>query len=331
MGQSLRNLNEERRAEYHKNSQDEDFLLELNRALQSRELALYGDYNIEHPFIFVFGLPRSGTTLITQLIAYSLDVGYINNLIARFWLAPVHGTRLSKNILGNLKGTSFQSDYARTSELADIHEFGYFWRFWLQKETFADIIHVKEREKSIDWSGLKKALSNVQHEFQKPMVFKNIFGSYHLQKLSDELGKVLYVYIERDPLDVAISILNARKKYYSDLNRWWSYTPVEYDRIKDLDYWEQIAGQIYFLSRYYERVIGESPGIHVIHVAYRELCAHPGKLLGLIQRRCEDILQYNLDIINEPPEEFPCNVYRNHDEEKDKFKRLLQKFELEND
>ena len=76
---------------------------------------------------------------------------------------------------------------------------------------------------------MRSVLARIQQEFDKPMVFKNIFGSYHLSKLKEILESVVYVYIERDPLDSAISILQARQKYYSDLNTWWSYSPIEYD------------------------------------------------------------------------------------------------------
>ena len=47
----------------------EDFLGGLNEYLRPRELQLYRDREIEHAFVFVVGLPRSGTTLLTQVLA----------------------------------------------------------------------------------------------------------------------------------------------------------------------------------------------------------------------------------------------------------------------
>ena len=72
----------------------------LNEYLRPRELELYRDREIEHALVFVVGLPRSGTTLLTQVLAYCLDAGYVNNFAARFWLAPVHGLRLSRLMRG---------------------------------------------------------------------------------------------------------------------------------------------------------------------------------------------------------------------------------------
>lgn len=327
---ALRELNKKRKVKYQKNPKGEDFLHEMNRLLHDREATLYKDYEIKYPFIFIFGLPRSGTTLISQLITSSFDIGYINNLMARFWLAPVHGIRLSKSILGDIKQTSFHSDYAGTSNISDIHEFGYFWRYWLKKESLSDITNVKERENNIDWNGLKKTLANIQKEFNKPIVFKNIFGSYHLEKLKKTLHKVLYVYIERDILDVAVSILDARKKFYSDLNTWWSYTPVEYNKIKDLNYWEQIAGQIYYLKRFYRNEIKRFNHKDIIEVSYKNLCFNPKKVLKSIQKKCVESYNYELNILNKPTKKFPFRTYANRDNEKAKFKLLLEKFKNRN-
>lgn len=330
MSGSLKDLNLVRKKEYVKDTQEEDFFLEMNKLLQAKEQAQYRDVEIEHPFIFIFGLPRSGTTLISQVLAHSFDVGYINNLIARFWLAPVHGIRISKGVIGDRKSASFQSDYARTTDLADIHEFGYFWRDLLKKETFADVTDVEEREREINWQQVKTTLANMQHAFGKPMVFKNIFGSYHLQKMKAVLGKVIYVYIERDPLDVAISILNARKKYYNDLNTWWSYTPPEYDQLKDLNYWEQIAGQIYFLRRYYQQAMISQTNDITVSVAYRDLCEQPGTALQRIQSLCRREYDYDLAIENAPPDRFPFRTYENNDAQKQTFADLIHQFQENN-
>ena len=212
MGSTFEELARARRGSYAKDEGDEQFLQALNEDLHARELALYRDVDVEHPFVFVLGLPRSGTTLTSQLLAYCLDAGYIDNVAARFWLAPVHGIRLARLIAGGGHGeTSFLSDHARTPGLADIHEFGYFWRHWLRKHTFDDVVEARAREGEIDWTGLRRTLANVQHELGKPFVAKNVLASYHLAKVREVLGPVVWVYVERDPLDVCISILEARR------------------------------------------------------------------------------------------------------------------------
>ncbi|MBC8403043.1 MAG: sulfotransferase [Candidatus Marinimicrobia bacterium] len=325
MSDLLKTEYKKRRGIYAKDPDEENFILKLNRLLQDSESRQYQDYAIEFPHIFVFGLPRSATTLTSQLISSCFDVGYINNLATRFWLAPVYGIRFAKLVLKKNQYSSFQSDYARTESLSDIHEFGYFWMHWLLKDRMEGITKAKEYEQRIDWSGLKTVLANIQHEFCKVMVYKNIYGSYHVEKLITILNKVIFVYVRRDILDSAVSILQARRKYHSDLNTWWSYAPFEYDRIKELDHWHQIAGQVYYLKRYYDSLKKDFGPDRIIEVDYSKLCHDPISILEEIQLILKQEFDYNLPIVNQPPRSFPFRTYKDRDDEKAIFSKLIDK------
>ena len=328
-GASFEDLYTERRGPYTKDPGVEGFLEELNEYLLPRELELHRDVEVEHPFVFVVGLPRSGTTLVSQVLAYCLDAGYVNNVAARFWLAPVHGLRLGRLIAGETEPVSFESDYARTRSPRDIHEFGYFWRHWLRKETFEDVVNAREREAEIDWAGLRRTLANMQAELGKPFVAKNMLGAYHLPKLREVLGPVLYVYIERDPLDVAVSILDARRKYYSDPNSWWSYVPVEYPSLKDRDVWEQIAGQVHYLARFYERAFAEVGEEAVVRTTYERLCGDPASVLAAVQERADESYGASIGARQPPPVGFRARTHVDRAAEKERFGGLLTRFRAE--
>jgi LPS sulfotransferase NodH len=312
-----------RRGAYAKDASGERFLEELNEYLAPRERELYADYEIEHPFVFVLGLPRSGTTLLSQLLAYCLDAGYVNNFAARFWLAPVHGIRLARLIAADAEQPSFESDYARTKSLLDIHEWGYFWRHWLRKHTFDDVVHAREREDEIDWAGLRLTLANVQHELGKALVAKNMLGAYHLPRLRRELGPVVYVLIERDELDAAVSILDARRKYYDDPRTWWSYIPPEYPLLEGRDEWEQVAGQVHYLARFYERALAEVGEDAVVRVTYEHVTRDPAAVLAAV---CE---RTGIGIRQPPPREFPFREHGDRLEERERFAGLLERLRAE--
>ena len=324
----MRRLDElygKRRSGYAKDASDERFLRALNEDLHARELALYGDYELDHPLLFVAGLPRSGTTLLSQLLAHCLDAGYVNNIVARFWLAPVHGLRLARILAGDRAAPSFESDYARTKTLLGIHEFGYFWRHWLRKESFDDVARARECEDEIDWAGLRRTFANVQHELERPLVAKNMLGAYHMARLQRELGPVIWVWIERDPLDVAVSILDARRRYYADPNTWWSYAPLEYPLLRDLDYWEQIAGQVHYLSRLYVQANAELPRGSVVRVSYEELARAPGAVLEAVREATRSLYGAEIAIREHPPEAFDVRRHDDRAEEKERFRTLLAK------
>lgn len=326
MNKKFNSLNQYRKGPYKKDEKEENFLQEFNEHLLKKEIHEYGDYPVDHPFIFVIGLPRSGTTLLSQLIAHTFNISYINNLAARFFLAPLHGIKFSKTVLGDKGRSDFHSDYARTKGLDEIHEFGYFWRYWLNKHTFEDITHAKERESRIDWEGVRRVLSSLQHETGKPFVFKNIYGSYHMKKFVEILDKVIFIFIQRDELDTAVSILNARKKYNQDLNVWWSYQPPEYNKIKDLDYWSQIAGQIHYLKNFYLREMKMLPEKSQLQISYKEMCERPQVVIDKIIEKCGKHDGYNIAVENDPPEYFPFRQYQNAEKEKRIFSEKLNEF-----
>lgn len=318
-------LNERRSDAYRKDGEIEDFLVRLNRALVPFERSLYRDIRPGRPFLFVIGLPRSGTTLLSQLLAHCLDLGYVDNLAARFWQAPLCGVRLSRILLDDGAYSGFQSDYGATKDLRDIHEFGYFWMHWLRKRSFEDIRDARELEDRIDWAGLRKVLANLQEEFGRGMVAKNIYGSYHMRRLTDVLGDVLWVRIRRDELDVAVSILDARRKYFDDPATWWSYVPPAYERVIDTEPEMQIAGQIHYLRSFWDEEAAH-PDVrdHVLDVEYEFLCRNPESVLERVRSALRERFGCEVDLVREPPDGFEPSTHERREDKADFRERLLR-------
>ena len=117
--------NKNRIGHYHKKELLEKNIYKINQELKKHEK--YDYYKPKYTNIYLCGLPRSGTTLTSQIIARGLDLSYINNLAARFWLAPLQGILFSQAVIGKEKLNLFKSDYGKSLELHGIHEFMYFW------------------------------------------------------------------------------------------------------------------------------------------------------------------------------------------------------------
>lgn len=326
MSAGFADLNQQRSEDYRKDSETESFLARMNRALVPVERSLYRGIEPRRPFVFVFGIPRSGTTLLSQLLAHCLELGYVDNLAARFWLAPLCGLKLSRAVFDCDSFAGFRSDYGSTTDPRDIHEFGYFWMHWLQKKDFEDVRDAGEREEEIDWSGLRRVLANLQEELGQGLVAKNIYGSYHMPRLSRELRDVLWLRTRRDELDAAVSILDARRNYYDDPSRWWSYVPPDYEKVIDAGPYEQIAGQIYYLRRFWA---GESdhPDVQgrVIEIEYDQMCRSPRAVLEKVQQALSRHFGEEIGVERPPPEGFEPSVHDDRREDKARFRALLQR------
>ena len=274
----------------------------MNRALSFIHA---GDgIEVDRPTVFIFGLPRSGTTLTYQLISQCLKIGYIDNLIARFWLAPLHGIALSQTVLGSLREANFDSEFGYSNGPYGPHEFGYFWNHWLKMNSVDDMIIFNRPKPHIDWSGLGQMVQKMQGLFGSGIAFKTIHAGGHIEAFAGTFRMPIFVYIERAPTDVALSVLAARKACYGCADVWWSTYPPNYHDLKKLKYDHQIAGQVLSLQRAYERALNLVESKLVLRLNYERLCKEPGIILEEVVQRVQQIYGVNIGVRLTPPRKF---------------------------
>jgi hypothetical protein len=295
--------NRARTDRYRKDAALEEAVREVNLRLAPQEPEAPADLP-PVPHIFVFGLPRSGTTLTHQVLIWGLDVGYVSNVLARFWLAPHAGAVISDAVLGGIRDDSFVSDYGKSVMPAGGHEFAYFWQHWLGIEQVEDLLDFSGRGEGADWDGAAAAIKRIQAVFDKPLVFKTNYAAQFLPAFASHFPMPLFVHVTRDPLDVALSILEARRRYYDDASEWWSTYPPEYGVLAGRPPADQIAGQVVGLRRAYERQIAKAPLELTVTVDYLELCASPREALDRIRKRCQAVHGTAPDLLHPLPASF---------------------------
>ena len=275
-----------RTAQYAKNPQDEQFLLELNRSLQ--DIMIPGsESNIDPqtlPFIYIVGVPRSGTTLLSQLLCRFLAVGYINNLIARFWLKPSIGIHLSQAILGkdSRKYISFDSEHGVSKEIYGPHEFGYFWSHWFRLDRWLNHHLSDKMLAKLDRRWLKKALEDeILRVFAMPVVFKNVICGFHAKFLTTLHPQTFFVYIKRDLLSTVRSILSVRQARFGSYDSWWSLKPSTYPSDFPKGAVEAVIKQVKDCKREMEEELSD-PGVNTLSVSYEEVCQKPSWVLSQI-------------------------------------------------
>jgi hypothetical protein len=285
---------------FQKDALLERYLAQLNLYLQG--FGGKGDENgASFPLIYVVGLPRSGTTLLSQLISRYLRVGYINNLIARFWLNPVAGIRLSQAVFGTdiRERIDLVSRHGVTADPWGPHEFGYFWRYWLQLDGSPTHKLLPELLDRIDRALLRQVLDRMAGAFDAPIVFKNIICGLQAKFLSDLRPDTLFVLIERDPKAVAVSLLRSRKERYGDDSVWWSLKPSTYAEIRAITSPEdQIERQIFDGARDLHEELAK-PGVNSIRLTYEALCSDPVKCLQIVANEMTS-LGYPMSLLGSP-------------------------------
>ena len=254
------------------------FLRQMQEGLEQLESRLRrGDVRERHATLFVLGLPRSGTTLLTQLIAGGLGVACTNNLVARFWRTPLVGCRLSRIVLGDAGPSQFASNDGIGSEPASPHEFSWFWHRLIHMDTgHPSDYRPHEAAKRIDWDAVRLELVNIAAVFGRPVVYKPLeLVGFHMRAFAECLPYSVFIYIERSSQDVARSLAQGRLRHFNDLNTWWSSYPLEYSELRSQPFATQIAGQVHYLREMYRRGLAALPQSRVCVLQYEDLCRQP--------------------------------------------------------
>ena len=294
----------------------EEIFLEMNKKLLKNKIAINHEHNF--PTLFIFGLPRSGTTLSYQIISQCLDIGYINNLIARFWLAPEYGIALSKLFPND--NISYDSNYGKTNNIFGPHEFAYFWHNWLNIKSEDDMLSFDGINENIKWDKLGDSVRSMQNLFNSGIVFKTMFTANYIENFSKTFNNPIFIYLERDIFDVAISILKAREKYYGDKNKWWATFPPNYKDLKNLSFDKQISGQVTSLKKIYSEVLNKVPKDKVIKISYEKICNNPNFILEKINEVLKKEYNQTIPIIRNAPLNFQ---FRTRNDNLNKDEKLL--------
>lgn len=313
---------------YEKNVALEKVLGDLNGALYTLEREYISSFDEpQYPVIFIAGTQRSGTTLLMQLMKAYFEVGYVSNLMARFWKAPYIGALLFNEL--HRKGTpqppDFISELGGTYNYEGPHEFGYFWQYWFP---YNETHQTSERDLEVmDVQFFRQELAAIEGVFDAPLVFKNpIVFSLNMAALAAILPNAVFLVCKRDPLYIAQSTLLSRLKFHSQKEQWFSIKPREYTWLKNRPYPEQIAGQIFYTEQRIAYALEQIAAQRYCMIEYDDLCANPGEQLRRIQEMIAGV-GYELKRTDFNPAPFQnTNVQKVENEEFELLKRACESF-----
>jgi hypothetical protein len=322
---------------FQDNIQLNQLLAELKTLLHPVQLKVQKEFKrLQWPVGFVIGNPRSGTTLFLQWIASLGYFAYPSNLLNRFAYAPYIGAMIQKML--------FDRDYDFGNELSDIQskfefesnlgksmgalapcEFYHFFRNFMPN---TDPVYLKDEEiKQVDFTGISQGLCSIENAFQKPFFVKGIMLQYNLTELYKQCSDLIFIYIKRKPLYIMQSLLLARETYFNDRSVWWSVKPKEYNWLKDLNVFHQIAGQVYFTRESIELSLLNIPQKNKIVIDYEYFCENLIHIFDIIREKYQEH-GYIIEKEYTGPDSFQVrNETKIPDHELLKFRQAYQSFE----
>ncbi|MFL0459405.1 sulfotransferase [Kytococcus sedentarius] len=191
-------------------AKDDSFEAVLARA----NSALYEEFKddpapaTQYPIGNIVGLPRSGTTVLFQLLAATGQVGYPSNLAAFFWRSPALGAHLQRQLGSTVSSLDLTSLAGRTPGPMGPHEFGYFWR--------AALGHTRNHEErdAEPWPAdeLNRQLQSMANAFGAPVVHKNFLAMLHLDEMAAGSPDLRFIALRRPLTEIASSLLAVRER-----------------------------------------------------------------------------------------------------------------------
>jgi len=171
--------------------------------------------------VFIVGAPRTGSTLLYQLLTQYFNTSYFDNLIHLARENVLFGFWLSNKIFKCRPHNSFKSKHGNTLKegLHAPSEAGQIWLRWLPKHD--NYFNIKDvSNENIEF--IRNNISYVLNKFNKPLVIKNNYNGLRIPLLKEINSNSKIIFIKRDPFFTAQSIIKAREDIYSDRNKWWS-------------------------------------------------------------------------------------------------------------
>ncbi len=273
-----------RRKEHRRNTRLDDLLADLEALLGPVEKEAVKQFKTPRfPVLFLVGNPRSGSTAFMQFLQSTGQFAVPSNMLSRFYYAPYIGAKIQqllfnpdfdfRNELGGAqRDAAVSSSLGKTKGALGASEMLHFWRRF---SPYYDPRYIEpERQSEVDTEAIASELAAMESVFERPLAMKGamLLNLGCMQKCAEN---PLFVYLRRDPLFVAQSLLLGRENHYGRRDMWWSVMPKEFEQLKEMDVYHQVAGQAFFIAQSVESDLAAMPEENKLVLDYETFCDNP--------------------------------------------------------
>lgn len=269
--------------------------------------------------LFVVGPPRSGTTLLSQLVIWRFRVCYWSNLSTCFYSFPKLGSLICRSV-SPPRQEDFQSDFGTTKGLSGPCEASLFWDQWFPRTN--EVLQFSEGEAK----RFEREIAIISNVHKMPFTSKSVYAANRIHLFERICSKYLLLIPMRDPLFIAQSILLSRRKFKKDR---FSVMPRDFDLPAGLSDMEDSVYQAVGLCLNIADALESLPSERYLLIPYDRLCSNTPEWMDKIQNWYQTD-ESTIQVRNETPELFEhADTVRVSDDEWKRMKTCLERIGAE--
>lgn len=254
-------------------------LIPLDFVLQAREKALYRRADKpKYPMIFVCGAPRTGTTLVTQVLLNHLPVHYFNNLTSVFPRSPIVVNQLFGPFMKR-RPVAYSSFYGKSDHFSGPNDALYLWDRWLG----SDRERIRESLTETEKSNMTRFFGAFQAAYPGPLLNKNNNLNVQANVVGEAFDNAYFICMTRDPMYLAQSLYLARLDIHGDADVAYGIHDPEHKPTQDVV--EDVCRQALFHHRKIHEQQGRLGPERFWIVPYERFCNDPQDLVTRVSEK----------------------------------------------
>ena len=219
--------------------------------------------------VLICSPPRSGSTVLYQVVSRVIDCSYVTNLHQVFPMTASVILNNLKAIFGRPKG--LKSYYGHTREWRNVNEGNELVDYWF-KTNDRDAIR-KRFIQTLNW---------LSGNSERAVIIKNVCVYDRLLELHSAVPEIIFVHLSRDTQQVIESELRG----YFELG-YFNPIPEELIETTVVDPVSFAVRQISYIERRITRQLRQVPDVNVVHWSYEEFCESPADYIEYLAMRLD--------------------------------------------
>jgi hypothetical protein len=229
------------------------------------------------PIVLVTGPPRSGTTVVAQMLCHHLPVTYFNNLTALFPRAPITANRLFRALLRVPRATD-RSYYGRTVGLAGANDGLHLWDRWMGSDRYVPPTCLEPATAA----AMLRFFGAYEHAFGGPIVTKNNAIATCAALVARALPTAHFVFVRRQAALNVQSILRAREVLQGSRERPYGVTDPQCQSRPAASAIEDVCAQVLYHERECARQREAIGAGRAWVVDYEDVCGEPDAFVARV-------------------------------------------------